>query len=199
MKIDERLFRKFGRVFLRGTYIFREGDSSREMYYILSGRVHVLKRTGQVTKVLAEMGPGQVFGEMAALISDTRTASARAAEDSHIAVIDGNTFADLLRESGDVSVLMLKEFAYRIKNTNLALEEVAQSRIKLVAALYFLKEWPLDPHTDPVRDLAEYTGKEPEEIAKVLEDMAASGVITLDHGRVADFHKERAWALMHVQ
>ena len=72
------------------------------------------KSAGQAKKVLAEMGPGEYFGEMAALIHAPRTASARSLEESHIAVINGDTLRSLLRESDEVSLFMLKEFSNRI-------------------------------------------------------------------------------------
>jgi len=37
----QRLFRKFGRVFTAGSVICREGERSHEMFFILTGRVHL--------------------------------------------------------------------------------------------------------------------------------------------------------------
>jgi len=199
MRIEERMFRKFGRMYTKGAYIFREGDTGREMYYILMGNVRVEKSAGQVKKVLAEMGPGEYFGEMAALIEVPRTASALATEDSNLAVIDGNTFRNLLQESGDVSLFMLKEFSNRIKHTNLALEELTRSWIRLIAVLYFLNEWPLPPDRNPVEELCRYTRKEPGEIQQVLKDLEDQDVITIRDGQISEFRKDRAWDLLNTQ
>jgi CRP-like cAMP-binding protein len=199
MRIEERMFRKFGRIYTKGSYIFREGDTGREMYYILTGNVRVEKSAGQVKKVLAEMGPGEYFGEMAALIEAPRSASALAAEDSNVAVIDGNTFRNLLQESGDVSLFMLKEFSNRIKHTNLALEELTRSWIRLIAVLYFLNEWPLPPDRNPVEELCRYTRKEPGEIQQVLKALEDQDVITIRDGQISEFRKDRAWDLLNTQ
>ena len=96
-RIDERLFRKFGRLYDRDEYIFHEGEIGQNLFYILSGRVRMEKKAGQVKKVLAEMGPGEYFGEMAALIQAPRTASARSLEASHIAVIGGDMLRGILQ------------------------------------------------------------------------------------------------------
>jgi len=93
MKIEERLFRKFGRMYPKDAYVFRQGDTGQEMYYILMGNMRVEKTAGQIKKVLAEMGPGEYFGEMAALIEAPRTASVQATEDSNVAVIDSDHFS----------------------------------------------------------------------------------------------------------
>ena len=193
---DERLFRKFGRIYTKEQYIFKEGDPGREMYYILNGRVRLEKRAGQVKKVLAELEPGAYFGEMSALIDAPRTASAIASEACHLAAIDGDTFRHLIRESGEMSLFMLKEFSRRIKNTNAALEELTQEWIKLMVVLYFFKEWPLKAGQTPATELAGYTGKDPVDIDEVLKDLRDEGVIVLQEGQVTGFIKEKAWDLL---
>jgi membrane protein len=199
MKIEERLFRKFGRMFPKGAYIFRQGDTGQEMYYILMGNVRVERITGQVKKVLAEMGAGEYFGEMAALIEAPRTASVQAMEDSNVAVIDGITFRNLLRESGEVSLFMLKEFSNRIRQTGTVLGELTQSWIGLITVLYFCYEWPLPDNKYPLDELTRYTRKDPFEIQQVLWDLQDQGVIAIREGRVSDFSKERAWELLNKQ
>jgi len=198
MILNERLFRRFGKLFPKGTYVFREGDASTEMYYILSGRARVLKRVGRVTKVLAEMGPGECFGEMATLISDKRTASVRVTEDSNIAVIQAETFRNLLRESEEVSLMMLKELADRLRQTNLALEETAQARFRLGVVLYLMEEWPLPPDREPISELAEAIGKDPEEIRGVIEGLAEQGILEMRNGSITDFKKERLRELIRI-
>jgi len=199
MKIEERLFRKFGRMYPKGTYIFKQGDTGRDMYYILMGNVRVEKIAGQVKKALAEMGPGDYFGEMAALIDTPRTASVQATEDSSVAVIDGNTFRNLLRESGEVSLFMLKEFSNRIRQTGTLLGELTQSWIRLIAVFYFCYKWPLTDIKNPLDELAKYTRKEPIEIQHVLWDLRDQGVITIRDGHVSEFSKERAWEFLNEQ
>jgi CRP-like cAMP-binding protein len=170
-----------------------------EMYYILAGNIRMEKRAGQVKKILAEFGPGEYFGEMAALIDVPRTASAYATEYSNIAVIAGETFRSLLKASVDVSFFMLKEFSNRIINTNVSLEELTQVWIKLVMILYFLKEWPLKADADHLAELARYTGKDQAEIVEVLAELANQGVLTMQDNRVTGFSKEQAWNLWSRQ
>ncbi|MGZ3580153.1 MAG: Crp/Fnr family transcriptional regulator, partial [Syntrophales bacterium] len=188
-----------GHMYPKDTYVFRQGDAGQDIYYILAGNMRVEKSAGQIKKVLAEMGPGEYFGEMAALIEAPRTASVQATEDSNVAVIDRDTFRSLLRESGDVSLFMLKEFSNRIRQTGNALGELTQSWIRLVAVLYFLMKWPLPDNQDPLDELARYARKEPVEIQKVLWDLRDQGVITVRDRHVADFSKERAWELLNDQ
>jgi membrane protein len=194
--IDERLFRKFGHLYARDEYIFREGDSGQSIFYILSGRVRMEKSTGQAKKILAEMGPGEYFGEMAALIHAPRTASARSLEESHIAVVDGETLRRLLRESDEVSLFMLQEFSNRIRRANEALEGLHHSWIRLIATLYFFRSWPLPEKQDPDTELAKITRKEPEEIREVLAELGRRGILNYSEGRVTGFSREEALRLL---
>ncbi|MDQ5987861.1 MAG: hypothetical protein CSYNP_03607 [Syntrophus sp. SKADARSKE-3] len=191
---DDRLFRKFGRFYPEGSYIFREGDHDHDMYYILSGRISVEKRAGHVKKILSTLEAGHYFGEMAPLIDAPRTASAKAAEDSTLAVIDRSTFQDLIRENEGVSLFMLREFSNRIKHTNKALEETTQSWIRMIVILYFIKTRPLvNPSADPLKDLAECTEKDPGELEEILEDLSREGILTFQDNRVIAFDEEAAW------
>jgi membrane protein len=197
LRVNERLFRKFGTMYPKDSYIFKEGDHGQEMFYILMGRVQVEKSAGATKKILAEMGPGSYFGEMAALIDVPRTASALAIEDSDIAIINSDTFHNLLRGSEGISLFMLKEFSNRIKHTSAALEELSQSWVKLIAILYFLKEWPFKAGQNPTEALREFTAKEPDEIQQVLRYLACQGILVMKGELVTDFISERAWDLLH--
>lgn len=66
--------------FSPGAVIVAEGDPAGNVYWIEQGRVEIYKTTSDGgTAVLAELGPGRYFGELASLLGTGRTASARAA------------------------------------------------------------------------------------------------------------------------
>ncbi len=192
---EERLLRKFGRTFGRGEYIFREGDTGRDIFYILKGRIRMEKGAGQLTKTLAEVGTGEYFGEMAALISAPRTASARCIEACDIAVIEGEMLHELLRANSEVALLMLKDFANRLRQTDAALEELALSWIKLLVTLYLLRSWPISEERNIIDDLARAAGREKGEIEETLAALERSGVLTRADGRVTGFNREEALRL----
>jgi YihY family inner membrane protein len=197
-KTDERLFRKFGRIYEPGEFLFQEGDAGQEMFYLLDGEVRVEKKAGQVTRTLAEIGAGAYLGEMAALIDVPRTASAYTLKKSYVAVISGDIFRDLLRESEAVSFFMLQEFSHRIKNTNDNLERVTQAWIRLLIVLYFQKEWPLAAGRDPWGELAALTEKTREEIDEIFSCLDKDGILEVRAGRVTSFHEERVGDILQV-
>ncbi len=197
--VSERMFRKFGRFYPRDCYVFREGDKSTEMYYVLAGHVEIEKQAGETKKTLAEIGPGAYFGEMATLINVPRTASARVTEDSELAVINAEIFHNLLRDSANVSILMLQEFSHRIRNSNQALENATRCRLKLAALLYFLKSWPLKENQDAAWELSKCFGKEKSEVQEILQDLRKEGVLQMDEGQVSGFSRDRAWNLVETE
>jgi len=65
-------------IFLPGDYIVRAGDLGEEMYFISQGAVEIVSADEKV--VYATLQPGQFFGEMALILDQPRTASARAVD-----------------------------------------------------------------------------------------------------------------------
>ena len=64
--------------FRQGEVIVREGDPGDAMFFIESGRVRVIRDLGPRTLVLAEMAAGDLFGEMALLTGNPRSATVTA-------------------------------------------------------------------------------------------------------------------------
>lgn len=119
---EEQLFWKFGRAYPRGTLLFHEGDAGREMFIIQKGKVQVRKKVGPGEKILAELGEGEFFGEMALLIGMSRSATVEVIEDSKILVINPETFDSLLKSNVEIAVKMLKKMASRLRATDEHLE-----------------------------------------------------------------------------
>jgi membrane protein len=195
MKVDERLFKKFGHAYEKGNIIFNEGDSGNEMFYILSGRVCLERVSCQVKKVLAEMEAGQYFGEMAALIDIRRSATARALEDSHVAVIDGDTFRNLVRESQEVGIVMLKEFSRRLKKSNTALDELTNLWTRMVIVIHFMDhaQVVIEEH---LPRLALLTHKESAEIREVINELALQDIFIIKNGLMVEVIRAKMWSLL---
>jgi DNA-binding SARP family transcriptional activator len=64
--------------FSKGQVIIEEGAPSDTVYWIEEGTVQVYRASSNGEEVLAELGPGRYFGELAGLLGIRRTASVRA-------------------------------------------------------------------------------------------------------------------------
>jgi hypothetical protein len=79
-----------------GGIIFNEGEEGQCAYFIRSGEVEVLHGLGADEKVVAKLGSGQYFGEMALIHNAPRNATVRAVTKSTVAVLGKQNFAIML-------------------------------------------------------------------------------------------------------
>ena len=101
-----------------GETIFVEGDAGYRMYSVALGAVCVLKGG----KVIATAGAGQYFGVVSFLLETPRIASAVALEEAELVMITRKNINDLMHESPEFILAMLKETALRLRETNRLLE-----------------------------------------------------------------------------
>jgi hypothetical protein len=79
-----------------GQIIFHEGEPGQCAYFIRTGEVEVLHGEGAGKKVVAKLGNGQYFGEMALIHNAPRNATVRALTSSTLAVLGKRNFAIML-------------------------------------------------------------------------------------------------------
>ncbi|HOJ37177.1 MAG TPA: cyclic nucleotide-binding domain-containing protein [Ignavibacteriales bacterium] len=72
-------YRSQKKTFNRGTIIAREGDESKEIFILISGRIAVYKKLLKVAEIVEQ---GAVFGEISLLLGGKRNNSLIAAEDN---------------------------------------------------------------------------------------------------------------------
>ena len=101
--VDAIILKLHNLVCLPGDYVFREGDMSRDMYFIKHGRVEVIMddptAIGEQEVVIAELGAESAypfFGEVALLLGETRTATVRAKEPTMLSMISMSDFYDVM-------------------------------------------------------------------------------------------------------
>jgi CRP-like cAMP-binding protein len=75
-----------------GSVVFERGGPSQGLYIVISGRVHILAEDGSV---LAELGPGDFFGEMSLLFGQGHRHDVRVDTDAELMVIPKERFEEL--------------------------------------------------------------------------------------------------------
>lgn len=124
MGADETLFKRFGKEFSKGTVLFREGEPGKEMFVLQSGKVAISKRVRELEKVLATLGPGEFFGEMAIISNRPRNATAVVEENARLLVIDPKTFEGMIRGNAEIAVRMIKKLAERLSEADAQIENL---------------------------------------------------------------------------
>jgi CRP-like cAMP-binding protein len=98
-----------------GDVIFAEGDYSTDAYIVKRGRVEVYVTRGG-DRQLAVLHEGAVFGELALLTDEVRTASVRAIDETVLVVIDQDGFLALWRQHPDVLLPLLRVIFERVRS-----------------------------------------------------------------------------------
>ena len=108
---------KFLRTFGNGDVIFEEGSVGKHMYVIISGSVRIVRKTEGGEEVVAILGKGDLFGEMALVDSLPRSASAVAAGDeTSVVEIDHAQFAYLVGQQPAFALIILKALSLRLRD-----------------------------------------------------------------------------------
>ena len=105
----------------RGEVIRREGDQSTEASIIRRGRVEVSKAGPVGPVVLATLGEGEIFGEMALITEKPRSATVTAVEEVEAAVVDPDSFNQLIREQPEFIFPILRVLFERLQTVSEAL------------------------------------------------------------------------------
>lgn len=137
--------------FQPGEFIFREGDESRDAYWVLSGKVEISIDTPQGRSVLTILEEGEIFGEMGMIDDLPRTASARAVDTTEVDVVNERDFHyEVLRDEARL-LPYLDALFERLRSTNAMLRaEVAKQRTSdLVAPQSRGDAAPASPAPEP--------------------------------------------------
>jgi len=84
------------RRYLADEIIFDEGEEGQALYLIMSGRVIISRLRPNGREVVAEMGPGAFFGDLALLDNSPRNAQTRALDNCELAVFFRADFMGLM-------------------------------------------------------------------------------------------------------
>ena len=104
------------RTYRDGEVIVREGDAATGCFMIVSGRVEVSQGAASATPmVIATMGPGEIFGEMAVIDEHPRSATVRALEATECVAIRRVDFMEVLRRRPAIAVPLLPVLVRRVR------------------------------------------------------------------------------------
>jgi CRP/FNR family transcriptional regulator, cyclic AMP receptor protein len=173
--------------FHEGQLIFDQQSDSLEVHFIVRGRVRLLTAVdGGEPVTLAEVGAGDVFGELAAIDGLGRSACAIAATDTILGSIAGPAFIDLLERFPKVAARMLMRMAGIIRSMDVRLAHIAVlTPIQRVIAELMRRAEPdsrvpgmwIIPFAPSHGDIASWTGLQKEDVAQSIGTLARDALV----------------------
>lgn len=110
--------------FATGDVVMREGETGKSFYVLMSGAVSVNADNFGTDQHLADLGPGAVFGEIAALTGEPRTATVRCTEPVKALTFERDKVMAILQEYPKVLGLLNRIGLMRTEDT---LEKMIES------------------------------------------------------------------------
>jgi CRP-like cAMP-binding protein len=175
--------------------IFREGESSTNCYVIRSGHASALREhsDGRVI-TLARFGPGDIFGELAMLDDQRRSATVQALDELEVIVFLGPEMLRLLGQHPEIAVKLIASVGQRLRETNervagLSFQtvqgRVAQVLSQLVSSAQDEGAGPSDVLiTSTQAELARLAGSSRESASRFLAVLERARIITQGRGRL---------------
>jgi CRP-like cAMP-binding protein len=189
----------------RGQIIIAEGSETTDVYLIRSGRVQISLFSPHGREViLREMGPNLIFGELAAIDKQARSANVVAVEDSELALMRGEDFLDFLGAVPQAGLWMSQLLVARIRNLTARAFELAtlpvagrvHSELLRLARETGMEADRLEIQPMPTHaDLAARIGTHREAVTRELNLLASEGIVRQSGRKVEILSVARLHAL----
>ncbi len=177
-------------VFRSGEKVFDEGDRGEHAFVVDSGEVRITRRSKNGEElILANLGRGDMFGELALLDDQSRSASAVASADSELMTLDRRTFQSQLHSHPERSSSLFRMFASRMRAMDelaivLAFAGPAQ---RLEFAIEVARQQAVPDRNDPARtlfhggatELARMAAVSEQEAERFLQGLRSAGALDI--------------------
>lgn len=102
----------YRRNYKAGEIVFNEQELGKALFMVMSGEVEIVKKISPTEeKLVAKLGPGDFFGEMALLEEKPRSAMVRVASDSEIYIIYKVNFDSLIEKNPQIGLKIIKNLS----------------------------------------------------------------------------------------
>jgi CRP/FNR family transcriptional regulator, cyclic AMP receptor protein len=177
----------------RGATIFSKGDPGNSLLAVISGTVKIsISSPDGRNAILNLIGPGEIFGEVAVLDGQARTADAIANTNCEIYVLDRREFLPFVKSQPALAMKFIELLCTRLRWTSDQVEQVILQDLpgRLASALIRLTERrrpaAQDTRTIAVtqQEISEMVGMSRESINKQLRAWASRNWVRLEHGAI---------------
>lgn len=180
------------RTYPRHTLLIQEGDPGESLYLLRKGRAKVyIGDEGGREVIVAILGLGDFFGELALIDDALCSANVMTLEESEFVSIGKREFRQVLASSPGMAIHLLKVLAGRLREADLQIEGLALKDVqaRVVQVLQSLAEPEGNERVIPARithrDIAAMVGASREVVTRVFRALEERGIVRVDGRRVA--------------
>ncbi len=181
-----------------GAVILREGDGGDTCYILRSGRARVVREHPDGRAItLHNIGPGEIFGELAMFGGEVRSATVEAIDNVEAVAILAGDLKRLLSGYPDIAVKLLGALGEKLREANSRITRQSFQKVssRVAGVLVELSETgSAIPDQDgdageivirsTQADLAQLAGTSREATSRFLAQLQRAGVVTCKRGRV---------------
>jgi CRP/FNR family cyclic AMP-dependent transcriptional regulator len=170
----------------KGDLVTVEGQSAEALYVVAFGHLKRFKVSADGhEQILKFLHPGESFGEVPLLDGGPDPASVQAIEPSVIYALPRSRFEQLVRESPDLALGLIRFLAGRIRHLTELVEDLSfLHRVEHVAKLLLEQGVMGDLNRLTQSDMAAATGTAREVVGRALRELEQRGAIQVEHGYV---------------
>jgi CRP/FNR family transcriptional regulator len=182
------------RSYPKGVRVFHEGDHSDACYIVRTGDLRVTREHSDGRAIaLATLGPGDIFGELAMLDGEARSASVEALSDCDLLALSAVDMRRLLAAAPETTVKLVVALTRRLREANERISrqsfQTVPSRVAGVLSRLIAEATPLDGREGVTirmtqADLAQLAGTSRESVSRFLATLERAGVVRVGRGRV---------------
>lgn len=194
---DNQLFDKYGHIIPAGQVIFRENEEGEEMFIIQDGKVRIGKTIGGKEHILAILGKGDFFGEMAIVTRVKRTATATAVTDTHLLSFDRQGFRGMIEKNAKIAMNIIDKLCRRLQHANMQIQHLKRKNAPSLVALnlfYAFEETDKEGQIPLERTLEEVSLSlevPAQEVRSIIEDFSRRGLLSLEGNTLKLLDKEK--------
>lgn len=205
--MDDSMFSKFGITYQPDDIIFCEYEPGKDFYILQEGRVKVTKIVSDMEKTLDIFHPGDIFGEMAILEGQPRSATAIAIDKVKLLKFNKENFDLLLEGNPQLAFNILKIFSNRIYDAKRRLLILTLPDIESKVCDVFLmlaENQHISPKTtnpvtfdSKVDEIAHWCGERESKVKEALRNFTDTGKIQIYEDRIVVKNLYEMYRIVH--
>jgi CRP/FNR family transcriptional regulator len=180
--------------FIPNEFIFWDGDAPEWFYIVAEGKVKVLKHSSLGKEfIIAFLGPGEMFGEVAVFENKPYPASAQAVTETRVVGVRRDDFLSFLANRPQVALRIISVLAGRLRDAQGRLRDFAGERVEQRLASVLLMLAATLGGTLPFtrQEIADMSGTTTETAIRVMSHLKDRGIIRSVRGKVIILDEEK--------